>query len=106
MRKLLKLKEWLTVSDAARHLSILFGEEVSEADVLRLALDGHLTLSVDFVNHASARCGPIVPIEDAKRYTFQTFQNETVQAIEGCTSAMARFWSLARMSNLSMASGT
>ena len=59
MKKLLKLKEWLTVSDAAKHLSILFGEEVVEADVLRLALDGHLTLSVLFVNGASARCGQI-----------------------------------------------
>ena len=66
MRKLLKLKEWLTVPDAARHLSILFGEEVSEADVLRLALDGHLTLSVFFVNHAQARCGRTVRLKDAK----------------------------------------
>lgn len=31
------LKEWLTVADAARHLSIVFGEDVTEADVLRLA---------------------------------------------------------------------
>ena len=66
MRKLLKLKEWLTVPDAARHLSILFEEEVAEADVLRLALDGHLTLSVLFVNHTHARCGSIVPLERAK----------------------------------------
>jgi len=66
LRKLLKLKEWLTVPDAARHLSILFGEEVSEADVLRLALDGHLTLSVFFVNHAKARCGRTVRLKDAK----------------------------------------
>jgi hypothetical protein len=57
LKKLLKLKEWLTVPDAARHLSILFGEDLSEADVLRLGLDGHLTLSVDFVNHAQAQCG-------------------------------------------------
>jgi hypothetical protein len=49
-----KFKEWLTVPDAARHLSILFGEDVSEADVLQLALDGHLTLSVHFVNHAES----------------------------------------------------
>ena len=50
MKKLLKLREWLTVPEAAGHLSILFGEDVTEADVLRLALDGHLTLSVNFVN--------------------------------------------------------
>ena len=67
MKKLLKLKQWLTVADAARHLSILFGEDVSEADVFRLALDGHLTLSVYFVNGARGQCGPAVHNEDAKR---------------------------------------
>jgi hypothetical protein len=67
VKKLLKLKEWLTVPDAARHLSILFGEEVSEADVLRLALDGHLTLSVNLVNHTACRCGPILSREAATR---------------------------------------
>jgi hypothetical protein len=66
MKKLLNLKQWLTVADAARHLGILFGEDVSEADVLRLALDGHLTLSVYFVNGARGRCGPIVRVEDAQ----------------------------------------
>jgi hypothetical protein len=59
MGKLFNLKEWLTVADAARHLSIVFGEDVTKADVLRLALDGHLRLSVDFVNHAQARCGKV-----------------------------------------------
>lgn len=66
MSKLFKLKVWLTVPDAARHLSIVFGEEVSEPDVLRLALDGHLKLSVNFVNHAEARCGKIIPIDEAE----------------------------------------
>ncbi len=61
MKKLLNLKHWLTVPDAARHLSMFFGEDVSEADILRLALDGHLTLSVNFVNHTTGRCGPVVP---------------------------------------------
>lgn len=60
MSKLFKLKEWLTVPDAARHLSIAFGESVSEADVLQLALDGHLKLSVNFVNLAKASKGTIV----------------------------------------------
>ena len=44
----------------------LFGEDVSEADVLRLGLDGHLKLSVNFVNGARGRCGPAVPIDDEK----------------------------------------
>jgi len=59
MGKLFNLKEWLTVADAARHLSIVFDEEVTEADVLRLALDGRLRLSVNFVNGAIARCGRV-----------------------------------------------
>ena len=66
MGKLFNLKEWLTVADAARHLSIVFGEDVTEADVLRLALDGHLRLSVNFVNHARARCGVVVGYDDAE----------------------------------------
>jgi len=66
--KLLMLKEWLAVPEAARHLSNLFEEEVSEADVLRLALNKHLTLSVDFVNHAYARRGKVVPYENAEWY--------------------------------------
>jgi hypothetical protein len=46
MGKLFNLKEWLTVADAARHLSIVFGEDVTEADVLRLGLDKRLRLSI------------------------------------------------------------
>lgn len=64
--KLFKLKKWLTVPEAARHLSILFSEEVSEADVLRLALDSHLKLSVNFVNYAQVRLGKVVPYEDVE----------------------------------------
>ena len=64
MSKLLKLKEWLTVEDAAKRLSISAGEEVSEADVLRLALEGHLTLSVYFVNHARGRPVRIEPFDE------------------------------------------
>jgi hypothetical protein len=83
VKKLLNLKQWLTVADAARHLSILFGEDVSEADVLRLALDGHLTLSVNFVNHTTGRCGPVVPFLDAKRTSIQLFDNEWMHSIDG-----------------------
>jgi hypothetical protein len=61
LKKLLKLKDWLTVPDAARHLSILFGEDVTEADVLRFGLDGRLTLSAYFVNPKYGRYGKIIP---------------------------------------------
>ncbi|WP_426145283.1 hypothetical protein [Polaromonas sp. DSR2-3-2] len=60
MSKLFKLKKWLTVPDAAKHLAIVFGEEVTEADVLRFGIDGHLKLSVHLVNGAYARpCFPV-----------------------------------------------
>jgi hypothetical protein len=65
MGKLFNLKQWLTVEDAAKHLSIVFGEDVSVADVFRLALDRELTLSVNFVNGAHGRPGVLVPIEEA-----------------------------------------
>ncbi len=54
MKTFLSLKKWLTVPETARRLAIIFGEEVSEADVLRLALDGHLRLSINFVNSTKA----------------------------------------------------
>jgi hypothetical protein len=53
--KLFSLKEWLTVPETAKHLSILFGEDVTEVDVLRLALDGHITMSVRLINAVPAR---------------------------------------------------
>ena len=46
MSKLFNLKKWLTIPDAAKHFSIIFGEEVTEADVLRLGLDEKLTISL------------------------------------------------------------
>jgi hypothetical protein len=45
-----KLRECLTIPEAAAHLSTAFGESVTEADVLRLGLDDHLTLSINYVN--------------------------------------------------------
>jgi hypothetical protein len=76
LKKLVQLKKWLTISEAARHLSILFGEDVSEADVLRLALDGELKLSVYFLHGADARCGPLVPLANAKRHAVQSENGE------------------------------
>jgi hypothetical protein len=66
MGKLFNMKPWLTVADAARHLTIAVGEDVTEADVLRLALDGALRLSVRFVNGAEARCGKIVRYSESE----------------------------------------
>ena len=54
------LKEWLTLDRAARHLSAVFQEEVTEADILRFARQKHLTLSVYFPNLTKAKPGQIV----------------------------------------------
>lgn len=50
-----KLREWLTIPEAARHLALVFGEDVTEAAVLRLGLSEHLKLSVQFVNLVQAK---------------------------------------------------
>jgi hypothetical protein len=57
MNRLFKLKEWLTLDEAAAHISNVLGEPATVPDLFRFALDGHLTLSVDFVNHTKARKG-------------------------------------------------
>jgi hypothetical protein len=64
LSKLLKFKEWVALPEAARHLSNSFGEEVSEADVLRFALGGHLTISVLFMDPNPAVCGTMVTVDD------------------------------------------
>jgi hypothetical protein len=63
-RKLFNLKAWLTIPDTAKHLSIMFGEEVTEADVLQLGLDGHLTLSVNIVGTIPAKSAKFVHYQE------------------------------------------
>lgn len=65
--KLFKLKEWLTLPETAKYLSSLFDEEVSEVDVLRLALDGHLKLSVHLPNPTNVIRGDVVSEEESIR---------------------------------------
>ncbi|WP_329909854.1 hypothetical protein [Serratia quinivorans] len=45
MKKLFKLKEWLTLEETARRLTTSFQEDVSIPDCLQLALDGHIIVS-------------------------------------------------------------
>lgn len=65
MSKLFKLKEWVTIKDAARHLGQIVNEPICEADILQLALDRQIKLTVDFPNRAKAKLGRIVPYKDA-----------------------------------------
>lgn len=48
MRKLFKLKNWLTLEETSRRLSTTFEEQVSIADCLQLAVDGHIVISALF----------------------------------------------------------
>lgn len=83
--KLFNLKEWLTIPETAKHLSIIFGEEVNEADVLRLGLDRHLKLSVNFVNHAHAKRGnKFLPFEEwvANFRKIASWQNARTLALD------------------------
>jgi len=61
--KLFQLKEWVTIPEAAEILSSIFHEDVNESDVLRLGIDNHLTISVNFVNGTYGRIGEVVSLE-------------------------------------------
>lgn len=73
MSKLFKLKEWFTLEEAAKHLSLSFGEDVSIPDVIRLGLDRHLTISIIPVNKIRVKKGNTVPIEEATRKMIPEF---------------------------------
>lgn len=84
MGKLFSLKEWLTVAATAQHLSIVFDEVVTEADVLRLVLDGRLRLSIYFVNSKLAHCGRRIPISEAAYKEVPSLEGTTtVRLYEG-----------------------
>ena len=76
MGKLFKLREWLTLDEAAAHISNVLGESATVADLYRFALDGYLTLSVDFVNHASARKGKWLKTEQVE---FKPIENDCLR---------------------------
>ena len=54
-----KLRTWLTLEEAADYLSSMTGHHVDEGDILRLALDGQLQLSVNLLK-------PIAAIQDCE----------------------------------------
>lgn len=64
MSKLFKLKEWLTLDEAVLHLSNVIGDPVTIADLYRFALDGHIKLSVRFVNGAYGVKGKWLKADD------------------------------------------
>lgn len=69
MNRLLSLRQWLTVDETATYMTVSFGENVLRADVLRLALDGHLPLSLRCVSATPAERRFLIRWEDAERVT-------------------------------------
>ena len=51
-----KLREWLTLEEAASVLSTALSEDVDASDVLRLVLDEQLKLSIYLPAKTTARC--------------------------------------------------
>jgi hypothetical protein len=57
---------------------LVLRESVGVADVLRLGIDGHLTLSVRFVNGCKASLGRVVPIAEARHEVVPTLDGRGV----------------------------
>lgn len=58
MSKILKLKEWLSLEDAAAHLSLIAETAVKPQDLVQFAIDGHIGLSLFMSDHVHAsECG-------------------------------------------------
>lgn len=64
--KLFQLKEWVTLDEAAAFLGELLEQWVAVADILRLALDGKLVLSVHLVNKQPAWRARLVPLSECR----------------------------------------
>jgi hypothetical protein len=83
LKSLFTLRKWLTVDEAAKHLSVLFDEPVANAELLRLALEGELRLSVLFVNHARAKRGRIVSVDEARTIESAGPNGEKIFTLQG-----------------------
>lgn len=64
--KLYSLKEWLTLEDAASHLASVLAEKVTVADILQLAIQKHIKLSVNLISAATANKGTVRDITEAR----------------------------------------
>lgn len=82
--KLFQLKEWLTIRDAARQLTSMLNEDVSEADIYQLALDGNLIISAYLPNGADAKKGRLVQYEEVKWREFPQLDDcEYIKGLDG-----------------------
>ena len=75
MSRLFKLREWLDLEDAATHISNVLGEPAKVSDLYRFAVDGHLQISVNFVNHVTARKGKWIVLDNIECDIKKHFQS-------------------------------
>lgn len=78
MSRLLRLKKWLSLTEAATVLSGALNESVGSVDVLQLALDGYLVLSVNFVNRAYGR--------SCRSVAFEEIEWEEIPSLDGAST--------------------
>jgi len=87
MSKLDKLEEWLTLEDAAIHISKKIEEIISVTKLYRSALNGSLKLSVYFVNSAYGVKGELGKVSDTENQLpqrgFDIKEESTVHNIKG-----------------------
>jgi len=85
--KLSQLKYWLTLEDSAKYLSRALDEEVSVADLLHLALERKLTLSIVLVTGHFGAIGKLVSLENAELCRFSIKHERREKLIETITGA-------------------
>lgn len=68
MNKLLKLREWLPLHDACRFLSAAVSEPITQSDLLGLALEKNLKLSIRLAKLVSATRATVKPFEEVLRF--------------------------------------
>lgn len=81
MSKLVKLKTFLRLDQAANHLSKEMGESVLISDLYQLALEGQLKLSLHFISHVNCRLVEVISEDEAKEDIFANRMN-TLKCLE------------------------
>ncbi len=72
MSKLLNLQQWVLLGEAADHLSRALNESVGVGSVLRLALGGHLQLSIRLAREVEACLAVPVELDASDLYTLHS----------------------------------
>ena len=74
MASIFNLKSWVSLDDAAKHLNPFFDEEIDVKDLLGLVLEGHLQLSINFVNHTYGVLGQAVSKDEIQESDWEEME--------------------------------